>query len=315
MHAKANITTCLSATFQSIMQFYHRWLFCLYCLLLTCSTCVCANALDHVPKALVTVPSYRYFANRIAGDRLQVDLMVPVGASAHTFEPTAKQIMAASRADLWFTTGEPFEACVWRALRAYHPSMCQVDLRTGVKLIAGEGGHTHCSCHPDGVDLHMWLSPRVAAQQVQTMVKALQERYPAHAPYFAANGAALHAELLALDAEIRQRLGSSASSAQRLIVVSHPAFAYFGRDYGIKQLSIEVEGKDPTPRQLTQLLVDARKAGTKAIYVQPQYPNKGAALIAQQLGAQLIEVDPYAEDYFKMMRQLTAYFSEAPLVR
>jgi zinc transport system substrate-binding protein len=292
----------------------------LYCLLWLCICFLPAMGYTQVPgvtaeppRVLVTVPAYRYFVQRIAGATVQVELMVPVGASAHTYEPTPKQVLHAARADLWFITGEPFEAQAWRALQGVQRSLKQVDLRQGVVMIAGEGEETHCACHPEGMDLHMWLSPKVAMQQVDTIVQTLKVRYPAHAADFMTRGEVLKGELSALDREIRQQLPST-QPGRRLIVVSHPAFAYFGRDYGIKQLSVEVEGKDPTPRQLTQLIVAARQAGIKAIYVQPQYSNKGALLIARQLGARLVEVDPYAEDYFTMMRSLAHHFAEAPLV-
>lgn len=92
--------------------------------------------------------------------------------------------------------------------------------------------------------------------------------------------------------------------ANRTILVSHPAYAYFCRDYNLTQLSIEFEGKDPMPQQLTKILETARDLKVKKIFIQPQFQNKGAKLIAKELDAELITLDPYSEDYFEMMREI-----------
>lgn len=263
------------------------------------------------PQVLVTIPVYKGFIQKIAGDKVAVNLMVPVGASAHTYEPTPKQVIQASKADMWFTTGEQFETRALKALQAYNPRLQQVDLRQGLALI--QAGHHHCAhCSHSDYDLHFWLSPRLAKQQVETIVKALQARYPQDSQYFAANGAALIRELTDLDNELVGLLGDG--STKRLIIVAHPAYGYMDRDYGIEQLSIEVEGKDPTPKQLTGLVSRAKQIGVKVIYTEPQYPNKGAKLIASQLGVPTVELDPYAEDYFTMMRNTGRAFAKAPIV-
>ncbi|MFA6916454.1 MAG: zinc ABC transporter substrate-binding protein [Parachlamydiales bacterium] len=263
------------------------------------------------PHVLVTIPVYKGFIQRIAGDKVIVDLMVPVGASAHTYEPTPKQVIQASKADLWFTTGELFETRALNALQAYNKNLKQVDLRQGLSLITA--GH-HCQhCSHNEYDLHFWLSPRLAKQQVETIVKALQARYPQDSQTFAANGNSLLKDLTALDQELTGLLGDG--SVKRLIVVAHPAYGYMDRDYGVEQLSIEVEGKDPTPKQLTSLVTRAKKTGIQVIYTEPQYPNKGAKLIAAQLNVPTLELDPYAEDYFTMMRNTGREFAKAPIVK
>lgn len=278
-------------------------LFCLF----FCSS-LCAE-----PHVLVTIPVYKGFIQRIAGNKISVDLMVPVGASAHTYEPTPKQVIQASKADIWFTTGELFETRALKALQAYNTNLKQVDLRQSLDLIPS--GHHHCQsghCHHGDYDLHFWLSPRMARQQVQTIVKALQARYPQDAALFAANGDTLTKELTALDQELTSLLGDG--KTKRLVIVAHPAYGYMERDYGVEQLSIEVEGKDPTPKQLTSLISKAKNLGIKVIYTEPQYPNKGAKLVAAQLQVPTLELDPYSEDYFTMMRKTGREFSKAPII-
>lgn len=258
------------------------------------------------PLVLVSVAPYRYFVHQIAKDLLDVDLMVPAGASAHTFEPTAKQMIQASRADLWFRIGEPFEKKAIDALKAAHREMALVDLRQGVNLLHSACTHHdhHASC---GEDLHLWLSPRVAQIQSQTITKALSERYPQYRTQFEENLKKFLTDLASLDDFIRQTL---APVQNRTLMVSHPAYAYFCEEYQFVQLPIEFEGKDPTSKNLTQLLQKAKAAHAQAIFTQPQYSDKAARLIAKEIGAQLISVDPYSEDYENTLRKIAQLIAE-----
>jgi zinc transport system substrate-binding protein len=99
------------------------------------------------------------------------------------------------------------------------------------------------------------------------------------------------------------------NSSKNIIMVSHPAYAYFARDYGLTQLSIEFEGRDPTPQQLTRVLEQARKAKIKKIFIQMQYNAKGARLIAKELGAEVVTLDPYSKNYFESMIQIANQFA------
>lgn len=276
------------------------------CTLILSAVAAWLPAADARQTVLVSVAPYKFFTEKIAGDTVDVLLMVPAGASAHTYEPTPKQVLAASRADLWFTIGESFEARVLPSFKAHNPGMKTVDLRNGVDMITAAPGE-RCCCHADCQDLHIWLSPREAKVQVKAIAEALGRRYPEHAARYteALNG--LLSELDALDGEVRTLLQPL---QRRLVFVSHPAYAYFCRDYGLRQLSVEVEGKDPTPQQLTRILNEVRAAGIKRIYIQPQYSNKGAKLFASEVGATIVTLDPYSEEYFKSMREIALQFSK-----
>ena len=92
------------------------------------------------------------------------------------------------------------------------------------------------------------------------------------------------------------------------LLVSHPAFGYFCRDYGFKQLSIEVEGKDPTPKRLHDLMQLAKKEQIAKVYAEPQYSDKGAQLISKEIGARVVVVDPYREDVVANLMHLAKEF-------
>ncbi len=259
------------------------------------------------PVILVSVAPYKYFVEKIVGDSADVVLMVPAGVSAHTFEPSPKQMIRASTAAIWFTIGESFEKKASAALRSTDPYMQLIDLKKGVDAIPADDMHGNKGCCNSSVDLHFWLSPRVVMVQSQAISEALSRTYPQHEMLFQKNYQILKSELEVLDQKIAEILKPL---KQRVILVSHPAYAYFCRDYNLKQYPIEVEGKDPSPRQVTQLLKLARSLSIKKIFVQPQYGNKAAGLVAKDLGAQIVVLDPYSENYVPEMRKIAEAFAQ-----
>jgi zinc transport system substrate-binding protein len=263
-----------------------------------------------VPTVLVSVAPHQFFVEKIAKGTVQVQLMVPAGASAHTYEPTARQMMTAAKAEMWFRIGEPFENKAIAALKSHHPSIEIVDLRQGLDLISHDRNHPGgggCSCCPGAVDLHFWLSARQAEIQAKTIADTLSKTYPGYANFYQSNLLIFKQELKELDEKIIRVL---ASLKNRRILVSHPAYAYFCRDYDLEQFSIEVEGKDPSPQQMTKLLCLARQYNFRTIFIQMQYNNKAAKLVAETLGARLIVLDPYSEQYLSSMLEIADAFAE-----
>lgn len=260
----------------------------------------------HGFDVLVSVAPHKFFAEKIAGDTLSIGLMVPAGASSHTYEPTPRQMIEAGKANIWFQIGESFEARAGESLQNHNPNLKLVNLQQGLDLLY-DHQCAHCSHHhANSVDPHFWLSARQGKIQAATIANALSERYPQHRELYLQNLQRFQEELDTLDREITAILEPL---KQRMIMVSHPAYAYFCRDYNLKQLSIEFEGKDPTPQQLTSVIRQAQQAHINKIFVQMQYSNKGASLIAKQLGARVVTLDPYAEQYMTTMLDIANAFA------
>lgn len=265
---------------------------------------------ESVPVVLVTVAPHKYLVNRIAGDTVDVSVVVPPLANVHTFEPTPKQMLRLMEADVWFRIGESFEPRLIEALKAHRPNLQVVDLRQGLDLIWGDHQHTVCCQHGDGSDLHFWLSPRQLEIQAHTVANQLIAKYPQHeARYRKALEEHLR-ELKSLDDQLQLEL---LRIHGKTFLVAHPAYAYFCRDYGLKQLSIEIEGKDPTPQQLTALFRKAKQLHLKTVFTQVQFSPKVADLVSQQLGkgAKVVSLDPYAEDYMQNLRLIARNFLQA----
>lgn len=254
---------------------------------------------------LVTVAPHRFFVQKIAGDSVTVGLMVPAGASAHTFEPTPKETIKAANADIWFRIGESFEDKAIHALKSHNSRLDVVDLRDGLDLISDP---THVCIHHKGcMDLHFWLSPKMAKTQAETMTAALSRMYPEHQGLYNENLNSFEKELDEMDLAVKNLLKDLKN---RTIMVSHPAYGYLARDYNLSQFSIEFEGKDPTPKLLTKILNEAREKNIKIIFTQPQYNNKGAHLIAKEIGAKTVSLDPYSENYFESLLNITKHFAD-----
>lgn len=254
---------------------------------------------------IVSVAPYKYFVEAVAGDTVTVILLVPPSASFHDYEPTPKQVLQTGNADIWFRIGESFETKALKALESFNTRLLVVDLRKNVDLIIFGHGHdnedVHSCCHANGADLHIWLSARQAKIQAQDIASALIEVYPEHKQLYQQNLQQLSRRLDALDKEIGDQLRPLKN---RTIMVAHPAYGYFARDYNLTQLPIEYEGKDPSPRQLQRILEQARAAKIKTIFVQKQYGTKGAYLIANEIGAKVDELNPYSGDYFETMHTI-----------
>lgn len=267
-------------------------------------------------SVIVSVAPHKFFVEQIAKDSVTVRVMVPASATPHSYEPPPKQILEASRADIWFRIGEGFEKKAIEAIEAHRKDFVVVDLRKGLSLILAHcdphgdpysNHHGDKCCCADGADLHIWLSLRLAQIQADTIAEALSQRYPEKAAFFAENLKAFKRTLIALDSDFK---GLLAPVKGKTLLVSHPAYAYFCRDYDLYQMSLESEGKEPTPRTMTALIDKARALHIRTIFTQAQYGVKGAKLVAELLGARVVSLDPYSEDYLSSMKEIAGAFRE-----
>lgn len=260
------------------------------------------------PLLLVSIAPYRLLAERIAGPDFDVETVVPSASNPHSFEPTSSQVTRMSHCQMWFRIGEPFEGKIIPILMHRNPALSVTDLRDGIDLIEEEHhlGCTHCAM--DHLDRHIWLSPKLARDQAALIEKALSQRFPEKRVIFQNNLMQLNSDLIELDREIRDILKGV---EKRTLLVSHPAFGYFCKDYDFVQLSVEYEGKDPRPKHLEEILKRAVSESAEVALALPQYNNKGAQLIAEKLHMPVRLIDPYSADYFETMRKLAHLIAEA----
>ena len=190
------------------------------------------------------IPPVAYLVKRIGGPHVRVEVLVRPGQDPHIFEPTPRQVVRLSKARLFFRIGMPFEDRLTERISAENAKITLVDTAAGITRLAG--------VDPDeeaGADPHVWLSPRLLKQMAANIASALSTADPSHEQNFRENQAALDAELDALDRRLATSLAPYRGQA---FYVFHPAFGYFADAYGLRQESVEIEGKSPTPRQLVE---------------------------------------------------------------
>lgn len=270
---------------------------------------------DGKPTVLVSVPPYAFFVEKIAGDAVHVETLVPAGANPHIYEASPKEVQRHHHAALWVYLGEAFDKRVLRYFKDTHKQIQILDITQGIDLlsicekdgIATEEAH-HCHhSHDEGYDLHIWLSPALAKLQAQKIAAALIALLPSLQEQFSANLQRFLDELDVLDRQIAQILAPLSGKA---ILVSHPAFGYFCKDYHLVQLSIEIEGKDPLPQHITEILEQAKHYSIQSVLIEPQYSNKGAELVAKSLHLPTHRVDPYAENYEENLLAIAKVIAE-----
>ncbi len=254
------------------------------------------------PAVFACIAPHGYFARRIAGGLVDVQVLVSAGANPHTYEPAAIQMVALSRADLYFRAGMPFETALCDKLAGMKDGPRIIDLLAGIDLLAdcGEDAKQHAD-HEHGGDPHIWLAPKLAARQASTICEAMCQALPEHAEQFRRNAAALTAELHELDAKIAAAL---APVKGRTFFVFHPAFGYFAAAYGLEQQAVETGGKSPSLKDIANLIAKAKAENVRVIFVQPQFSTQAARTIADEIGGVVVPIDDLAEDYVANMQVL-----------
>ena len=249
-------------------------------------------------RVVVTIPPLAEFVEKIGGDQVRVSVMVPAGASPHSYEPTPGQLADVANANVYVKVGTPIEfEIVWLdKLLATNSAITVCNASQGIDLISIEDKHDHTSVigHGHTNDPHVWVSPQNAMTMVanicQTMI-AVDEK---NRIYYEKNRDRYLSILDSLDTGIKRTL---AQKEQKAFLVYHPAWSYFARAYGIEQIAIEVEGKEPTAKVLQAIINQARQHRTDVIFASPQFNTKSAQLIAREINGTVILIDPLARDY------------------
>ena len=271
---------------------------------------------DEKVAVFVSIAPQKYFLQQIGAQRVDVRVMVQPGASPATYEPKPRQMAAISRTHIYFAIGVPFEKIWLKKIAAANPDMQVVHTDHGIPKIPMatnqiESEHHREKDHQDHhgqLDPHIWLSPELVMTQARTILKALIEIDPEHRAVYEANTNLFVSKHADLDADLKKEF---ADKQGLQFMVFHPSWGYFARSYGLQQVPVEIEGKDPKPAQLKTLIEHAKKRKINVIFVQPQFSARSAERVAKEIGGQVIFADPLASDWFGNLREVTAKFKTA----
>ncbi|MFI3305127.1 MAG: zinc ABC transporter substrate-binding protein [Rikenellaceae bacterium] len=260
-------------------------------------SCQSNSVIEESPTIYVSIAPLGTIVERITCDDFPVEVVVPSGASVESYELTPKQFVALNSAQMIFSTGllEFEESIISRVERRERVT----NLSRGIELIAGSCSHAHTHAnHSHGVDPHIWTSPRELIQISQNCYQAIAAKYPDSTKYERAYRT-LKQELQELDRECGEAIAQSGVTS---IYIYHPALTYFARAYGVEQVAIESEGKEPSAKRLAQVIEMGREQSVGAILYQSQYPVSCVEIVADDLGAQAVEIDPLASDPLSQIR-------------
>jgi zinc transport system substrate-binding protein len=272
----------------------------------------------------VSIPPQVYFVERIAGDLVDTHVLVAPGASPHTYEPTPKQMIALSKAAAYFAIGVEFEKAWLPRIKSTNKSLHIVQTHKEVGKIPmvahgdhgekneehNEKGHADHNHDQNSLDPHIWLSTTNARLIAEFTCRGLIQIDSANTSTYTANLITLLNDIDRLDKDIRQGFKQLPKS-KRTFMVFHPSWGYFAKDFKLTQIPIEAEGNEPSPRALAEIIHHGREIGISTIFVQPQFSSKSAKVIAGELNANVVALDPLARDWEQNMRRAAMAIQQA----
>jgi zinc transport system substrate-binding protein len=269
----------------------------IFCFLIVVLVISCGRQRTDSTDRIVTVSiaPFKYFVENIAGDDFKVNVMVPAGANPHIYEPFPEQINNLRRSVAYISNGYLGFEMTWLD-RFYETNRTMKRLSLGDKIDPLVSGHQHEGEHVEGADPHYWVSPKCAMIMATSVFDFLCELNPLQKQKYEANYQTLLSEIKNIDEKAKEFFSTVKN---RSFMIYHPNLGYLARDYGLEEISVEYEGKEPPPSRITSLIDRARKDGMKTIFVQREYDTKNARAIAGDIGGVIRIIDPLSEEWQK----------------
>ena len=250
---------------------------------------------EHITVA-VSLQPYATIVKMVGGARVNVVTLLPPGADPHNYEPKPAIIKAFSLAQVYFTDGSGLDKAWMPRFMAANKKVNVVDMSKSIEWMKVEHEGHGLHGHDDDLDPHIWTSPARVKFLAMNIFNALKKIDPEHFSYYVSRHQNTQELLERKSREINEAV-INMSPKSRSFIVFHPSYGYLAKDYKLKQYAIEVNGKEPKPRDLSKLIQIGRKNGTKIVFVQPQFSKRAAQTVAKELGAIIVETDPLSEDF------------------
>lgn len=262
------------------------------------------SSLNNTDKigVIVSIGPQVEFVNAVGGDKVDVTLMVPSTADVHTYEPLPSQLSKVASAKMYVEIGSSveFETNYMDKLKSSNPSMLVVNSSKGIQFLPAEDSD-------ETIDPHVWVSPKNAKIMVENIYEGLVQIDPSNKDYYQKN----RDEYLAKLDELDQNTTKLLENRTKPILIYHPAFAYYARDYNLTIIGAMVNDEEPSPQRIAKMVDVAQEYNITAVYQEPQYSSKVMESIASQIGGQVIMVDILSENYLESMENIAEAFSKS----
>lgn len=245
-------------------------------------------------RVSVTIMPQKYFVERIAGDLAAVTCAVPLGMSPESYDVSPSSMAAISASVAYFKVGTlGFELNYLPAIESNNPEIKIFDTSEGIAPIV-DVCSGHGEEHGAEFDPHVWSSPLAAKIMAENICKGLVEIDPENADVYKANFNVLAAEMDSVDSVVRMRLKGAEG---KMFAIYHPSLSYFARDYGLKQLPLESEGKELTPLSMKNAIDTARANGVKRVFVQSEFNPDLVKEFASAINAEVVVINPLSYEW------------------
>lgn len=264
----------------------------------------CSSEKENTKETVfVSILPLKFFVQEIAGDTYNIAVMVPAGMSPTDYEPLPSQMLKLGKSKVMFTAGVPFEKFWIPKIKSINPDVKISKTYDGIDL---HDGHTHSHGDEDHSDPHVWTDPVWGKKIAENICSELIKITPDSADIFRKNKDELLEKLDTLHENIKTIL---TSGKNKVFMIYHPALGYFAERYGLKQISVETEGKEPSPSQLAGFVKLVKEHDIKYILVQKQFTSVAAESIAKETGVDVVYIDQLSPEYIDMLTDIAVKVS------
>ena len=262
----------------------------------------------------VNILPQKYIVEKIVKDKFTINVMVKPGASPHNFEPKPSQMRSLVASKVYFLIGDATEKNWIEKFKQNAKNTLFVDTTIGVeKIEMAKHEHEEVAQHDhkkdekdeehdhSGLDPHIWLDPVLVKIQAKNIYEAMIKIDSANSDFYKTNYEEFLKELETLDSNIKTIL---APHKDKAFMVLHPSWGYFAKRYDLEQISIEIEGKEPKPNELVELIEESKKHDIKIIFVSPQFSQKSAQAISKNIGANVVAIDPLSDNWYENLQKV-----------
>lgn len=256
------------------------------------------------PTVTVTIEPFRYFVEQIAGNDVNVNVMVPAGSSPETYEPTPQQMVDLSQSVFYFKVGQiGFEKTWMKKLQQNAHDMKVIDTSAGIRMLKTQSGN---------IDPHTWMSIKSADIITSNIAKALMDKYPEKAEEYKKRLRDFRKNKLdKLQNEIDKYLSTIKGEKLKSFVIYHPTLTYFAKENGQKQYAIEEEGREPSITQLKELIQRAKSEDINIIFVQKEFSNRNIQVFIDATHSKAVEINPLSYDWEGQMLLITKEIAQS----
>jgi len=266
---------------------------------------ICTEVFAEPLRIFVSIEPQVHVVEKVGGENVRVSALVPVNQDPHAFTVTPRQVIELNKAALYFTIGMPFEARIQEKVKGAQKGIRFVEMLED--LPEYQEVHDHDHGHPDHDDCetrdpHTWLSPPLLISMTKKVLDELSFIDPTNVKTYETNAALFINELEKCHAVVQEKLRPFQG---RSVYIFHPDLTWFCSTYDLKQITVQMGGKTPTPRDLQRLIEQVIADGAKTIFVQPQFDARAAKALASAIGAELVSFNPMEKDILSNIYGLT----------